>query len=163
MILQGIEALAKILFLQGAEEILVPVAGVPPFRRRQPPISPNPSEETLLGYSEEDFEHDDQLEVMDLGILDPDFQQWLRILRTNGLPSPGTMFTSAHQMGSCKMSRLERDGVVDWSGKVWGTKGLWVADASVLPSATGANPMVTTMAVAEWIADKIKEEMAKAS
>ncbi len=61
------------------------------------------------------------------------------------------------------MSRLERDGVVDWSGKVWGTKGLWVADASVLPSASGANPMVTTMALAEWIADKVKEEMAKGS
>jgi choline dehydrogenase-like flavoprotein len=49
------------------------------------------------------------------------------------------------------MSAMEKDGVVDPTGQVWGTKGLYVADASVFPSASGVNPMVTNMAISDWI------------
>jgi choline dehydrogenase-like flavoprotein len=49
------------------------------------------------------------------------------------------------------MSSTASTGVVDPSGKVWGTEGLYVADASVFPSASGVNPMVTNMAISDWI------------
>jgi choline dehydrogenase-like flavoprotein len=40
---------------------------------------------------------------------------------------------------------------------VWGTEGLYVADASVFPSASGVNPMVTNMAIADWISRGVAE------
>ncbi len=50
------------------------------------------------------------------------------------------------------MSASAKAGVVDPKGRVWGVdQGLWVADASVFPSASGVNPMVTNMAIAEWV------------
>jgi len=44
-------------------------------------------------------------------------------------------------------------------GRVWGTEGLYVADASVFPSASGVNPMVTTMGIADWISWGVAEEL----
>lgn len=55
---------------------------------------------------------------------------------------------SAHQMGTCRMHRDPRKGVVDEHGAVHGTRGLVVADASVFPLASGVNPMLTIMALA---------------
>ncbi|MGZ3553191.1 MAG: GMC family oxidoreductase N-terminal domain-containing protein [Vulcanimicrobiaceae bacterium] len=55
---------------------------------------------------------------------------------------------SAHQMGTARISTSSKDGVVDASGKVHGCDGLVVADASVFPSASGVNPMLTIMALA---------------
>ncbi|RMZ86646.1 hypothetical protein DV736_g6129, partial [Chaetothyriales sp. CBS 134916] len=57
-------------------------------------------------------------------------------------------------------SKGNRDsGVVDPRGKVWGTQNVWVADASIFPTASGVNPMVTTMGLAEWIARGIVREV----
>lgn len=55
---------------------------------------------------------------------------------------------SAHQMASCRIGRDPRTSVADGDGQVWGTRGLYVADASAFPSASGVNPMLTTMALA---------------
>jgi choline dehydrogenase-like flavoprotein len=38
---------------------------------------------------------------------------------------------------------------------VYGVKGLYVADASVFPSASGVNPMLTTMTFGEWIGRRV--------
>ena len=46
-------------------------------------------------------------------------------------------------MGSCQMGTRSSTSVVDPRGRVWGTKGLYVADASVFPTASGVNPMIT--------------------
>jgi len=51
--------------------------------------------------------------------------------------------------------------VVDSQGRVWGTEGLYVADASVFPSASGVNPMVTNMGICEWISRGIVKEMGR--
>jgi choline dehydrogenase-like flavoprotein len=59
------------------------------------------------------------------------------------------------------MSGAPRSGVVDVRGKVWGIEGLYVADASVFPSASGVNPMITTMAFGEWIGRRVVEGLVK--
>lgn len=48
-----------------------------------------------------------------------------------------------------------KTSVVKPTGETWEVKNLYVADASVLPTATGVNPMVTVEAVALHIADCI--------
>jgi choline dehydrogenase-like flavoprotein len=132
----GLVAMAKILYIQGAREIHVGVPGVKPFVSS----SPGPS---------------------DKGILDPELQAWLKELQKVGLAPPGPPWASAHQMGTCRMSARERDGVVDPQGKVWGTEGLYVADASVFPSASGVNPMITNMAISDYISRGVAAQMAQ--
>ena len=53
---------------------------------------------------------------------------------------------SAHQMGSNQMSTKATTGVVDPRGRVWGTESLYIADASVFPTASAVNPMITVSA-----------------
>lgn len=51
-------------------------------------------------------------------------------------------------MSSCRMSGSSAEGVVDTTGAVWGKKGLFVADGSMLPTSLGINPMITIEAFA---------------
>lgn len=41
------------------------------------------------------------------------------------------------------MGNRKRTSVVNEGGKVWDTEGLYIADASVMPTATGVNPAIT--------------------
>ncbi|KAK3692226.1 hypothetical protein B0T22DRAFT_531748 [Podospora appendiculata] len=136
--LEGVIALAKACYITGAKEIHASLPGTEPFIRHQ---TTNPDQD------------------LDPGITDPAFAAWLATLRAVGNKPPHTPFTSAHQMGSCRMSSHEGSGVVNPRGKVWGTRDLYVADASVFPSASGVNPMVTNMAIADWIARGIAAEL----
>ena len=45
---------------------------------------------------------------------------------------------SAHQMGSCQMGASAKGSVVAPDGQSWQVSGLYLADASVLPTSTGA-------------------------
>ncbi|KAL9107737.1 MAG: hypothetical protein Q9187_008385, partial [Circinaria calcarea] len=127
-VLEGVLALAKICYVAGASEIFTSTAGVSTFVRTEHPTCED-----------------------DPGINDPRFQTWLAEVRKKGLPSPEATFCSAHQMGTCRMGTREKTSVVDERGKVWGVEALYVADASVFPSASGVNPMVTNMAISDWI------------
>jgi choline dehydrogenase-like flavoprotein len=57
-----------------------------------------------------------------------------------------------HPLGTARMAARESDGPVDPRGAVRGSRGLLVADASLLPSAPGVNPQVTIMAAALHVA-----------
>jgi cholesterol oxidase len=57
-----------------------------------------------------------------------------------------------HPLGGCAMGRDIGDGVVDGNGEVFGCKGLYVADGSVMPGPIGPNPSLTIAAVADHIA-----------
>ena len=64
---------------------------------------------------------------------------------------------SAHQMGSCRMGSSPEDAVADGRGELHDTRGVWVGDASAFPTATGVNPMVSIMVLAERTANRILE------
>lgn len=138
--LEGALALARILYVQGAKEIFTVTAGMPTFTRSG-----------------------DAAKDTGDGINDPAFQAWLAEMRKRGVNPPETGWGSAHQMGTCRMATTQKAGVVDPKGKVWGVEGLYVADASVFPSASGVNPMITNMAISDWISRGIAKDMRGAS
>lgn len=63
---------------------------------------------------------------------------------------------SAHQMGTCRLGADRSTSVADPYGQVRGVKGLYIADASGFPSASGVNPMLSVMALAYRVAQEIK-------
>ena len=72
---------------------------------------------------------------------------------------PGTISVSAaHLMGGCAMGRDERDSVTDAWGRVHGVPWLRVADSSLFPDALEINPYVTVMALADRVAERVREE-----
>lgn len=145
-ILEGIIAAAKIAYISGAREIRTTARNIPTFVRKDPdPGSPSPSPSSSDG------------------INDPAFSAWLAGLQ-KGVPLPPdtTSFASAHQMGSCRMGSSPRNSVVDSECKVWEAEGLHVIDASVFPSASGVNPMVTNMGIADWVSRGLGERMKRA-
>lgn len=144
----GVQALAKLCYVAGATEIRPCIAGVAPFITDQ------------SRYGSSGSPLDDGKKVKDPQMEDPRFAAWLLELRQTGNAVPEAAWQTAHQMSTCRMGATAEDGVVDMMGKVWGRKGLYVADSSVLRSASGVNPMITTLACADWISRGMVKEMA---
>jgi long-chain-alcohol oxidase len=75
-------------------------------------------------------------------------QDWLRRVDAAGWGPNEILLVTFHQMASCRMGANAQVSVVDAEHRVWGIRGLYVADASVFPTASGVNPMLTVMAIA---------------
>ena len=56
-----------------------------------------------------------------------------------------------HPMATARISADPRRGVCAPDGSVYGTAGLYVADASLFPTAVGVNPMMTIIAFAKQV------------
>lgn len=139
--LEGMLAAAKIAKVMGAKEIFSFHPNAPRYER--------PESASREGKTDE-------------GINETAFRTWLDEIKRLGLKSPDPcVMGSAHQMGTCRMSSDPKKGVVDSTGLVFGTQGLYVSDASVFPSASGVNPMVTNMGIADWISRGIAEDLKK--
>ncbi|MDX1601280.1 MAG: GMC family oxidoreductase, partial [Anaerolineales bacterium] len=87
---------------------------------------------------------------------DKGFQDYLDSVVEKGLRPNGFGLFSAHQMGSCRISGDRGRGVVRPDGRSWDLDGLYVADASVFPTACGVNPMIPIMATSHFLAQRIK-------
>ncbi|KAJ5578794.1 uncharacterized protein N7459_007758 [Penicillium hispanicum] len=138
-IVEGLVASAKIAYISGAKEFHTTCRDLPPFIR---------SEASSLDAPE--------------GTNDLALQNWIADLRRKSPLNPErSFFASAHQMGTCRMGKSPKSSVVDSNCQVWDTDGLYVVDASVFPSASGVNPMVTNMAIADWASRNIARVMGK--
>jgi long-chain-alcohol oxidase len=82
-------------------------------------------------------------------------EDWLARVDAAGWGPNQLLLVTFHQMASCRMGASPRTSVVDAEHRVWGIRGLYVADASVFPSASGVNPMLTVMAIAHRAAQMI--------
>ena len=70
---------------------------------------------------------------------------------------PGKIsITSAHLMGGCGMGRDASDSVTDGWGRVHDVPWLYVADSSLFPQCSEVNPYVTVMALADRVAEGIR-------
>jgi choline dehydrogenase-like flavoprotein len=84
---------------------------------------------------------------------DDDFDAFLGRLER---ASWGRSAYSAHQMGSCRLGADPATSVAGPWGELHDVPGVWIGDASALPTAPGVNPMVTIMALARRTAHAIR-------
>jgi len=78
------------------------------------------------------------------------------IPRANVIPGKISV-ASAHIMGGCRMGSGASDSVTDSWGRVHGSRGLFVADSGLFPKASEINPYVTVMALADRVAEGIRD------
>jgi choline dehydrogenase-like flavoprotein len=79
----------------------------------------------------------------------------------HGRVRPGELrLEGFHPMGTVRMGADPGSSVVAPSGETHGVPGLWVADASLFPSAVRVNPMLTIMAFARRVAGALAHELA---
>jgi choline dehydrogenase-like flavoprotein len=85
------------------------------------------------------------------------FEPWNRgddidafIAKVDALPigPGGTPVFCAHQMSSARLGSDPSTSVADVDGQLHDTPGVWIGDASGMPTCSGANPMLTVMALA---------------
>ena len=109
--LTGIETCIKILLAAGAQKVRTAQYGILEFTRPSASL-----EETLKS---------------------KEFASFIDKVRQVGIvQTKSTMFT-AHQMGTCRMGANPTTAVVKPTGESWNIAGLYVADASVFPTASG--------------------------
>jgi choline dehydrogenase-like flavoprotein len=71
-------------------------------------------------------------------------------------------FSTAHQVGSCRMADSQRHGVVNAAGEAFDYPGLYVSDGSAIPSSLAVNTSLTILANAERIAARMVRRYAAA-
>jgi choline dehydrogenase-like flavoprotein len=84
-----------------------------------------------------------------------DFDGWIERLGRRSISPNRILLFTAHQMSSCRIGTDPRSSVADPDGRVRGVAGLYVTDASALPTATGVNPMLSLMALARRTATRM--------
>jgi choline dehydrogenase-like flavoprotein len=65
-----------------------------------------------------------------------------------------------HQAGTCRMGTEPRTSVTDPWGRVWGHDGVTVADGSLHVTNGGVNPVLTILALAWRISERLADELA---
>jgi choline dehydrogenase-like flavoprotein len=73
---------------------------------------------------------------------------------------PDDLLGNAHQMGTTRMHRDPKLGVVNENCRVHSMANLYVAGSSVFPTSGSANPTLTIVALALRLADHIKQLVA---
>jgi choline dehydrogenase-like flavoprotein len=67
----------------------------------------------------------------------------------------GISIGSAHQMGTARMGTDPTTSVCGPTGELHDVRGVWIGDTSAFPTASGANPMLTCMALAHRTAEHL--------
>ena len=74
-------------------------------------------------------------------------------------PASALRLEAFHPMGTARMAADPKRGVTGPDGSVHGTEGLFVADASLLPTSPGVNPMMTVIAMSAHVARGLAERL----
>lgn len=78
-------------------------------------------------------------------------------------PKPRQLaITAYHPLGTARLAAGPEQGVCDADHRVFGCSGLYVMDGSAVPSALGANPQVTIMAMALKAANRLSKTISAA-
>ena len=113
--------------------------------------------EVYFGHPDIDSLHrDPKMNVSDY-MATEGFQTYIEKVRR--LDPKKFIFFCAHQMSTCRMASTPAKGAVDSRGRLFGAHNVYVADASVLPTSTGVNPMVSTYSMAHSISQFMKADM----
>ncbi|HKT37125.1 MAG TPA: GMC family oxidoreductase [Ktedonobacterales bacterium] len=81
--------------------------------------------------------------------------RFLGEIERRGLVVNRSVLGTAHQMGTCRLGGGAKTAVADPDGQVYGAQGLYIADASGFPTASGVNPMLSIMALSHHVAQQI--------
>ena len=84
-----------------------------------------------------------------------DLDAWLAELEQMHIGAGGLFMGSAHQMGSARMGTDPTSSVAKPTGELHDVAGVWIGDTSAFPTPSGANPMLTCMALAHRTAEHI--------
>lgn len=87
------------------------------------------------------------------------FDDFLREVEAAGLHGNAYALFSAHQLSSCRIGANTALGALSPEGESYEVRGLYAADGSVLPTATGVNPMISIMGAAHYLAQGIKARL----
>ncbi|NUO51041.1 MAG: GMC family oxidoreductase [Polyangiaceae bacterium] len=77
------------------------------------------------------------------------------VLRTMKLRGSDTITAANHAFGSTRMSKRREDGVVRDDGRAHDLDNLYISDTGIFASSPAVNPMLTVMALADRVAQKI--------
>jgi len=81
-----------------------------------------------------------------------------RIVDERYFRSGSITVSAAHLQGGCGMGLTASDSVTDSYGRVHGLPWLFVADASLFPDSIEINPYLTIMALADRVAQRIRQD-----
>ena len=84
-----------------------------------------------------------------------DLEAWFAALDAMHFGAGGIAMGSAHQMGTARMGTDPTTSVCGPTGELHDVPGVWIGDTSAFPTPSGANPMLTCMALAHRTAEMI--------
>ena len=116
-------------------------------------VSTGHNDDPGLSLSDASFEDAADIEYSDK------IQNYLSSIDDRGMEKHKIGVFSAHQMSTCRMSTSHEDGVVDENGESWECDDLLIMDASIFPTASGANPMLTTLTLSHMLSTRLVERM----
>jgi choline dehydrogenase-like flavoprotein len=84
-----------------------------------------------------------------------DLEKFITAMQRLPLRVGGHKIFSAHQMSSCRMGADPTTSVANPWGELHDVPGVYIGDASAMPTASGVNPMISAMALAHRTAEAI--------
>jgi len=90
-----------------------------------------------------------------LPILKTDIAEIDTLISEKNLNLNKTPLSSAHPQGGAKMGIDPKNSVCNLYGKVYGTKSIYVCDASLFPTSVKVNPYETIMVLSKWVAENL--------
>ena len=84
-----------------------------------------------------------------------DLDEFFERLMAFPIGAGGLPIGCAHQMGSARLGTDPQTSVARPTGELHDVPGVWIGDTSAFPTASGANPMATCMAMARRTAENI--------